>query len=587
MSGSVSPVSAQPHLVALAPTKADGPPPTGDRRALIDWANRYLRSQGASTSLGSSVTQAIALVGKQYTSATKPADKARLADLGIKLVEAGERVGLLEGGQRAFRPGRAASRSVQPTTPAVPAAPNQAVGPAAPVPAAVAATAPVPASQPATPSPTAWRPLFDTQPFVQPNLTGGVSGAQFFGVGIQQGPGALNASWKAPSAKPLTALRVGVAVPNVVFLPGNTLDVIRPQAMAVFTNADGKGKSFQLRAGVDIEPNKAGRNPGQFGATYVNATKGQLLTRLDAQLRTSEGPGLGTAWALRAEQDVLRVGPDTVRLVATAWNSGRAGEATAVTAAATLNTPPDPFLFPGAGEPTPRLGVRAQVSRTPLPSPRDPGRAVTALGGTVELNSPRFRVSANVTQRDAPAATKTGVALSELTLNLNGQVRVGKGDTGQPPTDLAGISHNMPTGEWPASVRNGTNTTVYGSVKATLAASSPPSRKAPWGTGDKATIGIIHARQDGLVSAVSAEVAMDLDKGGPGGEASLWLRPVQKAPVFVHLTASANTDGTALAAGLAYMPSNKSVIKVGVRRVAPAGAGHAENRAVASLTYRF
>ncbi|MFN7641972.1 MAG: hypothetical protein ACK5PW_02605 [Burkholderiales bacterium] len=526
------------------------------------------------------MTQAIALVGKQYTNATEPADKARLAALGIKLIEAGERVGLLQANQRAFRPNGAASQSVQPTTSAVPAAPKQA-GPTA------AAAAPVPASTPATPSSTAWRPFIDTQPFVRPNLAGGVSGEQFFGVGIKQGPGARNASWKAPSTKPLTAFAVGVAAPTVVVLPGsNTLDVIRPQAMAVFTTADGNGKSLQFRAGAEIETTQGGRNPAQFGATYINQTNGQLLTRVDAQLRTPQGPGLGTAWALRAEQDFLRLGPNTLRALATVWNSGKTGEATAFTAAVTLNTPPDAGLFPKAGEPT-RLAVRALVSKTPLPSSRDPGRAVTAIGGTVEVYNPKLRVSANLTQRNAPAATKNGFDLSELTLNLAGQVRVGSRDSGQPPTDLAGISSSMPTGEWAAGVTNGTNTTVFGGLKTTLAASSTPSKNAPWGTGDKASIGIIHSRQKGVVSAASVEVAMDLDKGGPGVEASAWMRPVEKAPVFLHLTAKANTDGTVLGAGLGYMPSTKSVIELGVRRVDRVGATTAENQLYASTSYRF
>jgi hypothetical protein len=198
-----------------------------------------------------------------------------------------------------------------------------------------------------------------------------------------------------------------------------------------------------------------------------------------------------------------------------------------------------------------------------------------------------LRVSANLTQRNAPAATRNGFDLSELTLNLAGQVRVGSNDTGQPPTDLAGISHNMPTGEWPASVTNGTNTTVYGGLRTTLTASIPPSNKAPWGTGDKASIGIIHARQKGVVSAASVEVAMDLDQGGPGVEGSVWLRPVKKAPVFIHLTAKANTDGTVLGWGLGVMPSAKSVFELGVNRVDRVGAQTAENQLYASTRYRF
>ena len=355
--------------------------------------------------------------------------------------------------------------------------------------------------------------------------------------------------------------------------------------MAVFTKADGKGQSLQLRAGAEIETTQGGRNPAQFGATYINQTKGQLLTRLDLQLRTPQGPELGTEWALRAEQNVFEVGPDNVRLLATAWNSGRTGEATAYTAALTLNTPPDAGLFTKAGEPT-RLAVRAQVSRTPLPSPRDPGRTATAIGGTLEVYNPRLRVSANLTQRNAPAATKNGFDLSELTLNLNAQVRVGSKDTGQPPTDLAGISSSMPTGEWDRGVTDGTNTTVYGGLKTTLAASSPPSKKAPWGTGDKASIGIIHAQQKWVVSAASVEVAMDLDKGGPGIEGSVWVHPVKRAPVFLHLTAEANTDGTKFGGGLAYMPSTKSVFEVGGKLVDREGQ-RTEPQAYVSTKYRF
>lgn len=546
----------------------------GAQRAeeLINWAAGYVQAYAEQSSPPGTpvVMHAIDLLHRQYMAATTPDEAARLTELGTRLVQAGVQAGLLPSNPRALE-ALFAGQLWRPT-------------PAVRLPDAVAAPVTPPAPLPTT-APTGGTPRLelDTRPFVGPTLDGRVGGEHFAGFRVVlDGEGGRNPSWKRPSELSVQELSVGVTTPGFRVDPNGTIDVVRPEVRAAYYKADGRGESLLLRAGFEIEPNQAGRHPVGVGATYINARPDSPVTRVDAQVKTPEAPGAQWAWSSRLEQDVLRVGPDVVRLRAGAWSSGRSGEATGFSGALTLNPAPDPGLFPKDGSPT-RLSLGLQAAVTPAPVTGNAGRTLTSLGGSIEVNSPQYRVGAALTHRHAPASTKGGFDMSELRLDVNAQARIGGllglKDSGQPPTDLAGISQDMPTGEWPAG-QQGTNTTVYGSLRQTLSSSDPAPANAPWGAGDAARLGIIHARSAGLVSAASLELRADFDQGGVGAEASVWLHPVEQVPAFLHLNAETNPDRTVVGVGIGVMPDPKSVIEIGVEHVDEAGPGAADSNNV-------
>jgi hypothetical protein len=228
-----------------------------------------------------------------------------------------------------------------------------------------------------------------------------------------------------------------------------------------------------------------------------------------------------------------------------------------------LNPLPDAGYFPAHKDL--RIGGGVDYQHAPLPALTDPTRTRDQITGSVHVASSRVRASVALSHATTePLAGSSAPAVTTTRIVAEGQYRLH--GVGQAPTDQNGISLDTPNGAFSEKERGGSTTVVYGKVSHTLASNAPvPTKKPAFASGDAATLGIVTARDIGLLSSAGVEVTSDLDNGGASIRGVVNLQPTEKLPVYVALEAEASPMRSTAAASLVVTPTPSQFIKAGVQ----------------------
>lgn len=372
--------------------------------------------------------------------------------------------------------------------------------------------------------------------------------------------------------KPGAYVTVGVSATGVAALEGRYVDIVGPRATVLAGASNGR-QAFQVRAMRDLEAGVDGDTDWRLGASFVSKTP-KWETRVDAQVGSADplpgappDSGHGVAWSLHATQFAQLDPANRLRARLTAAHSGRNGEPVGLGASLFLNPLPDAGYFPAYTDA--RLGGGIDYQRTPIPALTDPRRTRETLTASIHVANSRFRAAAAVSHATTQPLAGTGsdpVASTRVT--LDGQIRLGRQDKGQPPTDQRGISSDAPNGLFGPNERGASNTTLYGSLSHTLSTNAPaPAVRPPFATGDAVKLGVITANDIGIVSSAGVEIQADLDHGDLGAKAWINLQPSEALPVCFSLEGQANPDRTTVAASVVVTPSEHGYIKAGAEHV--------------------
>lgn len=582
----VSAGAAGPNL--LAPVAAPGAAPSAAPNArdeAINFARAVMGSDNspykgfvpADRGYGSVIHNALRTLGNAYASSA-PADRPAIAQDGDRLLGLARAAGLMPPGRsfaalyKNVRPAAQPAAAAQPRPDAAPAAAGPAPVVATPAPAAVASPAGL-AAAPPPPAPQPPRVRYDAEPMITPsgNGTNAPSTHRLF-QGATVGTTTRPRNWydipKPNGNQPGWYVSAGVSATGVTALPGNYGDIVNPATTVVAGASNGR-QAVQVRAMQEIEPGVDGVKDWRLGASFVSK-EGKWLTRLDGQVFSADplpgapaNSGTGIGWA--GHGTVFYQLNDTNRLrarVTTAY-SGREGEPVGVGASLFLNPLPDAGYFPAHKDL--RIGGGVDYQHAPLPALTDPTRTRDQITGSVHVASSRVRASVALSHATTePLAGSSAPAVTTTRIVAEGQYRLH--GVGQAPTDQNGISLDTPNGAFSEKERGGSTTVVYGKVSHTLASNaSVPTKKPAFASGDAATLGIVTARDIGLLSSAGVEVTRDLDNGGASIRGVVNLQPTEKLPVYVALEAEASPMRSTAAASLVVTPTPSQFIKAGVQ----------------------
>ena len=584
-----------PKLALLAPDAAPGAAPGAApsaapnardeaidfARAVMDSPNSpYTRFAPADRGYGSVIHNALRTLGNAYASSA-PADRPAIAQDGDRLLGFAREAGLVAPG-RSFaalyknsRPAAPPVAAEQPRPAAAPAAaaaaaPAPAAGPA-PVAASVA-PATTPAAAPSRPAPQSPRGSYDAEPLITPSGNGtNASASPRLFQGASVGTTTRPRNWydipKANGNQPGWYVSAGVSATGVTVLPGNHADIVNPATTVVAGASNGK-QAVQVRVMQEIEPGVDGVKDWRVGGSFISK-EGPWLVRLDGQAFSADplpgapaNSGTGIGWA--GHGTVFYQLNDTNRLrarVTTAY-SGRKEERVGVGASLFLNPLPDAGYFPTHKDL--RVGGGVDYQHAPLPALADPKRTRDQITGSVHVASSRVRASVALSHATTePLAGSSAPAVTTTRIVAEGQYRLH--GNGQPPTDQTGISLDTPNGAFSEKEPGGSTTVVYGKVSHTLTSNAPvPIKRPAFASGDAATLGIVTARDIGLLSSAGVEVTRDLDNGGARVRAVANFQPTERLPVYIALEAQADAMRTTVGAGLVVTPSPNQFIKGGV-----------------------